>query len=64
MKNADMDKLKKTAVPQIKKWLGMDLSGYKLTKVANEPGNAIFTKSGAVSVEITYNSKGEVYWVN
>lgn len=64
MKNADMNKLKKTAVPQIKKWLGMDLSGYKLTKVANEPGNAIFTKSGAASVEITYNSKGEVYWVN
>jgi ribosomal protein S7 len=64
LKNADMNKLKKTAVPQIKKWLGMDLSGYKLVKAANEPGNAVFTKSGAPSITITYNSKGELYWVN
>ena len=64
LKNANMDKLKKTAVPQIKKWLGMDLSGYKLTKVANEPGNAVFIKSGAPSVKVSYNSKGELYWVD
>ncbi|MFB5678040.1 hypothetical protein ACE3NQ_12620 [Paenibacillus terreus] len=64
LKNADMNKLKKTAVPQIKKSLGMDLSSYKLAKVANEPGNAVFTKSGAPSIIISYNSKGELYWVN
>lgn len=64
LKKANADKIKKTAVPQIKQWLGMDLSGYNFAKVPNEPGNAIFTKSGKASVPISYNSKGELYWVN